>query len=136
MKNIKGFTLVELLGVIVIMGIISAIAIVAYTNHLNTARNKAYDILARSAANAASSYSMTHIGVESVTLQELVDEQFLENVNDPIGQGKKCTGTVAITQTQSEDGIDVEKYEVTLCCARASYIYSFPGGKKKLTVCG
>ncbi len=136
MKNSKGFTLVELLGVIVIMGIISAIAIVAYTNHLNSTRNKAYDILARSASNAAGEYSMAHIGIESVTLQELVEEEFLENANDPIGQGKKCTGKVDIIQVQSEDGIDVEKYEVTLCCARASYIYSFPGGKKKLTVCG
>ena len=135
MKNIKGFTLVELLATIVIMGIIAAIAVVAYTNYLNNTRNKAYDFLARSAANAAGSYSMAHVGVESVTLQELVEENFLENANDPIGQGKVCEGKVDITQTQSEDGIDVEKYEVTLCCARVSYIYSFPGGKKRLTVC-
>ena len=42
MKNRKGFTLVELLAVIVVLGIVMGIAAVAITNVLDTTRKNAY----------------------------------------------------------------------------------------------
>ena len=42
MKNKKGFTLVELLAVIVVLAIVMGIAAVAITNVLDTTRKNAY----------------------------------------------------------------------------------------------
>jgi len=135
MKNNKGFTLVEIMSVVVILGIIAIIAVTAYSKHLNDTRNKDYDFMAKSASNAAAEFAMDHFGINEVTLKELYEGEYLEYPQDPSNKGKMCTGSVKITNTNNHDGIDTEKYDVTICCANFSYIYHFPGGSKQLTTC-
>lgn len=130
MKNNKGFTLVELLATVLILGILSVAALIAYTSYLTSTRNKAYDTMARSAANAASEYGMDYYGVDSVTFKELYEGQYLEYPQDPSSSGKMCTGKVYIHRNENIDAIETEEYDVIVCCANFSYKYHFPGGKK------
>ena len=130
MKNNKGYSLVELLAVIVILGIIAVLSIVGYTNYIKYSREKAYDTMARSAANAAGEYSMDYLGVNMVTLAELTEEEYLEYPHDPSNKGSACTGRVDIKRNQNAKGLDTEEYDVTLCCANYNYTYHFPGGNK------
>ena len=133
--NNKGFTLIEILAAIVILAILTIASIVGYTKYIDYSRKKAYDTMAKSASEAASEYSMDYIGITSVTLKELYQEQYLEYPTDPLNNSKMCTGKVDITHISNYDGLDTEEYDVTICCANFSYIYHFPGGSKELTTC-
>ena len=135
MKNNKGFTLVEILAVVVILSIIAVTAVVAYNKYLNDTRNKDYDFMAKSAAHAASEYAMDHIGIRKVTFKELYEGEYLEYPQDPLDKGRMCNGTVEIKNTENYDGLDTEKYDVTVCCANFSYKYHFPGGSKQIAAC-
>ena len=136
MKNNKGFTLVEILASVTILGIISVISIVAYSSYLKTTRQKAYDAMAKSASSAAGEYIMDYVGTESVTLQELVEGQYLEPPMDPSNKDAQCTGKVDITYVSNAIGLDEETFDVTICCALNNYKYHFPGGTKtKLSTC-
>lgn len=133
--NNKGFTLIEIMSVVVIIGIIAITAVVAYNKYLNDTRKKAYDTMAKSAANAASEYAMDNIGIRRVTLKELYEKEYLEYPQDPSDKGRMCNGKVEIKNTENYDGLDTEKYDVTICCSNFSYIYHFPGGSRQLTTC-
>ena len=133
--NNKGFTLIEILAAIVILAILTIASIVGYTKYIDYSRKKAYDTMARSAAEAASEYNMDYVGIDSVTLNELYQEQYLEYPADPLNNSRMCTGKVDITHISNYDGLDTEEYDVTICCANFSYIYHFPGGSKELTTC-
>lgn len=56
--NKKGFTIIEILAAVTIMGILTMLAIGALTTYLKQSRMKAYDIMAKSASNAAEEYIM------------------------------------------------------------------------------
>ena len=135
MNNNKGFSLIELLGVVIVLGIISIIAVVAYSRYIESTRQNAYDTMAKSAADAASEYEMDHIGVTEVTFEELVEGDYLEYPYDPKDKGKQCTGKVEITEEEKENGLNVDKYDVTVCCATYNYVYHFPEGKKQIAIC-
>ena len=131
MRNNKGFTLVELLATIVIVSIIAITGVVAYTSYIQNTRNKAYDMMAQSAANAASEYAIDYPGIESVTFKELTEEEYLEYPADPANSSRMCLGRVDITNITTEVNIlEVAEYDVVVCCSNFNYKYHFPGGKK------
>jgi len=132
MKNEKGFSLVELLAVMAILGIISGLGIEAYTKYRLKTVRFSYDTLAESSSNAATNYELEHMGTTEVTLQELYDGGYLENIQDPGRKGKECRGIVKIDKVKSteEGALDYNNYEVNLCCANYNYTYKFPGGNK------
>ncbi len=77
LKNKKGVTLVELLAVIIIMGIIAAIAVPAITGLINrqkiNAAEASYDLIVEVAINYAEAESDT-----TVKISELVTAGYLE----------------------------------------------------------
>ena len=58
--NNKGFTFVEILAVIVLIGILSSIAIIGVSRYRENAKNKDYEALAKSSYNAMEEYMMKH----------------------------------------------------------------------------
>ena len=59
--NENGFSLVELLGVMVILGILISSSVIAYSRYRKTARIQAYDTIASSAADAAAQQYLENI---------------------------------------------------------------------------
>lgn len=132
MKNEKGFTLVELLAAMAILGILSGLAIQAYTKYRLQTIKFAYDTLAESSSDAATNYELEHMGTTEVTLQELYDGGYLENIKDPGKKDNKCSGRVKINKVKSQksNDLDYNYYEVSICCKNYNYTYTFPGKKK------
>ncbi|BAQ11586.1 prepilin-type N-terminal cleavage/methylation domain-containing protein [Bacillus sp. OxB-1] len=82
MKNEKGLTLVELLAVIVILGIIAAIAVPSIGNIIQNTREKAFIADAQNALSAANLYftEKNPADNDEVELQDLIDEGFFNDV--------------------------------------------------------
>ncbi len=82
-KNNKGFTLVELMVVVVIIGVLVAIAIPIYNNVTDTARDKADEANVRTIKGAVQMYASTQGGqLPSVTNQVVNESSILKNYLD------------------------------------------------------
>ena len=79
MKNEKGLTLIELLAVIVILAIISAIAVPAIGNIIENTRYNAAKADAVNVLNAANLYFTDEPDETSVTLEKLKSEKYLDH---------------------------------------------------------
>ena len=96
-KNIinKGFTLVELLGVIVIIAIVMGLAVVSYSSISSASTKTYYKGVEQSLLLAIGEYSsynnlnnMKLGDIKEVTLESLVNDRYIEKVVDK--NGKSC----------------------------------------------
>ena len=122
--NNKGFSLVEMLGVIVILGILSGIAVIAVTGSLDNSKEQSYEVMEKSVYNAAQNYVLDSIdkfsGNKTVRIEKLVEDGYLEPLIDPAKKdGSECSGTVVIESkgTTSSGGLDELTYTVKLVCS-------------------
>ena len=132
LRNMRGYTLVEILATITILGILSTTAIIAYNRYRDKARVESYDTLAQSAVSAMEEYIMDNPEETSVTFEELYEKNYLEEPIDSNNPGKKCEGKVSIkdTTTESNTNLDINDYEVNLCCNNYNYTYTDNGKTK------
>ncbi len=113
-ENDKGFTLIELMVVIIIIGILAAIAIPVFLNQ----RQQAWDASVKSdlgnAAIAAESYSVAHNGsYTGLTAALLVSDFGLKT--DP-ANGLACaatSGTVYVCTAQNSNNPTCHQYTLT-----------------------
>ena len=106
-SNRKGFTLIELIAVVVILGVIALIAVPAVTYYLSGAQNDAYKIAEQNLADAAynmfadcagvgdlevcSQYSVPDGGnYVTVPASVLIANGYLDPIADPAKQGSYC----------------------------------------------
>lgn len=97
----KGFTLVELLAVIVILAIIGGIGAVSYTSITKKSESDYYvnliDNLELGAANYFTDNRSKRPGIDeicsSVTLQTLINENYIESANDHKGNSCNLTNS-------------------------------------------
>ena len=145
--NQKGFTLIEIIGAVTILSIITVLALRAYVSYLDWSRKKAFDNMAKSASTAAEQYIMDypHRSIEeskaveltrdeidqySVSFEELVNLGYLSDTNDPMGGGN-CSGRVVIGSIPPDPNNKraLEKYMFVVheCCSayHARYVYSY-----------
>lgn len=97
LKNAKGFTLVELLAVIVILGIIVAIAVPAIGNIISDARSSATDAEIELIEDAARLAHANEEFTDSITVKELQDKGYLE-----VSEDTPTTGSVTYTADPEE----------------------------------
>lgn len=126
LKNQKGFTLVELLAVIVILGIIAAIAVPSIANIIDNSKKDAHVANAQELVNAArlsiaanektlrsvgaAGFTATdsNDGTAKITMKELVAAGYLEaDIKDPDSNGNYSVAYVTYDET-------TKKYKVFL----------------------
>lgn len=135
--NKKGFSLVELLAAIVILGIMITLATVAYSRYRQHAKQQAYDTLAKTASEAAAQYTMDNPEKEiwSVSFETLYEGEYMSSLSDPGIKNKQCKGDVVLRTMKEETigSLDTKEYTVHVCCKNYNYTYVFPGGSKTKT---
>lgn len=118
MKNKKGFTLVELLAVFVILGVLLMIAIPAVNGYLKKGAKSYYQALETDVMASGKDYLLNYksllpreIGNSSViNIDELVNNKYIDEIKDE--DGNKCTGTITTVKT----GKDKYDYHICLDC--------------------
>ena len=147
--NKKGFTLVEILAAITILGILSLMAIAGYTRYIDYSKNKSYKHMAKSASTAAEEYIMDHpgdavktkkvnssngkkyvisnSGADGVLFETLIEEGYLSGASDPDNKGHDCKGrvTIGIIDGSSQGALDQYMYVVDQCCINYSAKYTY-----------
>lgn len=114
----KGFTLIEILGVVIILGIIAAIIYPTVNNVINDSKEKAYEDQKLQIVKAAKSYIVDNIdelpevtcsgttptlatgdSYPEITVSELISAGYIEvdEVQDPRKTGDTMDGTVSVS---------------------------------------
>ena len=115
MENKKGFTLVELLATITILGILLGIAIPSVMGYMNRGKETYYHSLEDSVLNSARDYLIDYrslypreIGSTiSINGDELINNKYITDIDDE--DGKKCDATVIVEKT------DKDEYDYHVC---------------------
>lgn len=110
--NEKGMTLIELLAVIVIIAIIAAIAIPAIGNLIDNSRINALKADGHNALSAASIYFAENSGEPSVTIEDLQDNGYLEDIGglDDAGVITKAADGNTISASATTGGSTVVQF--------------------------
>ncbi len=83
LQNRKGFTLVELLIVLAIIGILVLVAVPRFAQTTEASKVRSLQANVRTIASAAGLYMADKNGTEPTTIQDLVDSNYLnDNLND------------------------------------------------------
>lgn len=140
MKNKKGFTMIELLATIVILGVISTIGVVSINRYVRESRQKAYKLMSSAVYEAAMNCVVKGKCVaptpkkndteyDSITTDYLKEKGFIKNLKNPISNKEECSGKVTIfEQGTSNNEFKDFYYEVSLNCpgyANATLIWPY-----------
>ena len=117
MKNNKGFTLIEMLGTIVVLGILSTIAVLSVTKILNNSKQKAYETMSQSIYEAAMNCLIEGKCTVSTTITSatLQSNGYLDTLKNPISSKDNCKGSVSVISRGDGDYKDYQ-YTVNLSC--------------------
>ena len=134
MMNEKGFTLIELMSVIILLAILLSFAVFSYSRYLRISKDEVLKIAANSAENAAleaftdcqtgisNSFCVNHPlptsgNSDKIFLNELVDNRYIEAIVNPYNKGEYCdlnnsyvevTRKVVNIRHKNSDGTEID----------------------------
>ena len=124
--NKRGFTVVELLVVLVILGILITLAYMGVSRYLNQARSTTYEDFEKNITTGVTNYLIDHTGSipnegESliVDVEKLVCEGYVDDLEDPDSSTKTCNlESYAIVKRNNDtsSNMDIE-YSACLKCS-------------------
>lgn len=128
LKNIynknKGFSLVELLATITIIGILTSVAIVGVSKYTSKAKDDSFKYLQEAIFNASEEYVMDHkwnLVLPSkpiIEIYTLYDEGYIENIKSPYDKDEDCTGKVEVTKDDGNNtNVSRMKYQLNITCS-------------------
>ena len=142
--NKKGFTLVELLGVVIVLSIVFMIAVAGYQKYLSDSRQKAFvleeknflsaarsayaDCLANDPVNEFCKYHSdldTKFTYELIYLKELLEDQYIDQIKNPYNLEQFCDSEKSYVYASSKNNLSTSdnsqmEYKVCLVCGDKS----------------
>ena len=124
--NKNGFTMLELLAVIIILGILITLAYMGVSRYLNQARSTTYEDFEKNITSGVTNYLIDHTGSipnegESlvVDVEKLVCEGYIEDLQDPRESSETCNlESYAIVTRNADTGYNMDlEYESCLKCS-------------------
>ena len=124
--NKKGFTMLELLAVIIILGILMSLAYTSISKYLNQAKEATYSDFEQNIKDGVTNYLIDHTGSipnvgESlvVDVEKLVCEGYVESLQDPHESARTCNlESYAIVKRNNNTGYNMDiDYDACLVCA-------------------
>lgn len=118
--NNKGFSLIELLAIMTILGLIMGIAIPAYQHYVTDTRKEAYNTLVTTARTAAQNKFMDDglpSGCTSYSIEDLYTGGYMDKPSDPASTATNCGGTVYIKSGSSSSTMETYSINVVLECS-------------------
>ena len=134
MKNRNGFSLIELIGVIVILGIISLIAITEVNRYIKNTKTEMYKTYEKNIETATKNKMINCINEKDnctipengdklkISIESLVEDGYTEKLQDPEQKGSFCTGYSEVTNSGAS--VPNLNYNVCLKCSKYTNNYS------------
>lgn len=124
----NGFTLIEMLAVLVILGILSVVAIAGTMKYLEQAKKQTMNDYEVSMYNAARNYLIKNTGkipnsgsTNYINLATLIDSGYIKALKDPYNKSENCNESLSkVTITNNGDvGVNADLvYTVFLKCSK------------------
>ena len=125
MKNKKGFSLIELLAVVIILAILLIITIPNVIRYISKGKNSYYISIEKQLNTTGSTYmedyhsllpkQVGHLRI--ISIEELVSNKYIDEIKDE--NGNKCTGQVVVEKIKK----DSYTYNTCLICGEDGKLY-------------
>ena len=130
MEGKKGFTLIEIIAAVIIIGVLALIVVPSVSNYIFNSRNTAYNAHEVSMEEAAKSMTVEVINGKdnfnlprsgnftNVTLKELINKELIKSIQDP-QSGEKCNEEMSYVIIKA---INEDDYEYHACLYCGAYV--------------